>query len=75
MSANSICVYWAVFDYISNKETKGKDGYKVFSIGIKEDTVAQIDDISAGMGHSRNELISSFLEFALKRCVVGEEKD
>lgn len=60
---------------IKPKKAKGEDGYKVFSIRIKEETVAQIDDISARTGHSRNELISTFLEFALKRCVVEEEKD
>lgn len=60
---------------IKPKKTKGEDGYKVFSIRIKEETVAQIDDISARTGHSRNALISTFLEFALKRCVVEEEKD
>ena len=60
---------------IKPKKAKGEDGYKVFSIRIKEETVAQIDDISARTGHSRNELICTFLEFALKRCVVEEEKD
>ena len=60
---------------IKPKKAKGEDGYKVFSIRIKEETVAQIDDISARTGHSRNELISTFLEFALKRCVIEEEKD
>lgn len=60
---------------IKPKKAKGEDGYKVFSIRVKEETVAQIDDISARTGHSRNELISTFLEFALKRCVVEEEKD
>lgn len=60
---------------IKPKKAKGEDGYKVFSIRIKEETVAQIDDISARTGHSRNELIGTFLEFALKRCVVEEEKD
>lgn len=34
---------------------------------IFEKIVAQIDDISARTGHSRNELISTFLEFALDR--------
>ncbi len=60
---------------IKPKKAKGEDGYKVFSIRIKEEIVTQIDDISARTGHSRNELISTFLEFALDRCVVEEEKD
>lgn len=52
------------------KRQKGDDGYKVFSIRIKEDTVSQIDEISAQTGRSRNELIGMFLDFALQRCVV-----
>lgn len=60
---------------IKPKKAKGEDGYKVFSIRIKEEIVTQIDDISARTGHSRNELISTFLEFALDRCVVEEERD
>ncbi len=52
---------------IKPKRAKGEDGYKVFSIRIKEEIVAQIDDISARTGHRRNELISTFLEFALDR--------
>ena len=50
---------------IKPKRPKGDDGYKVFSIRIKEEIVAQIDDISLKAGRSRNELISIFLEYAL----------
>lgn len=59
---------------IKPKKAKGEDGYKVFSIRIKEEVVTRIDDISARTGHSRNELISTFLEFALDRCIVEDEK-
>lgn len=45
---------------IKPKKAKGDDGYKVFSIRIKEEIVTQIDDISARTGHSRNELIGAF---------------
>ena len=51
---------------------KGDDGYKTFSIRIKEDTVAQLDKISAKTNHSRNELIGMFLEFALANCEIAE---
>lgn len=57
---------------IKPKKAKGEDGYKIFSIRIKEDTVAQIDNISARTGHSRNELIGTFLEYALNKCVIEE---
>ncbi|MDE7415509.1 MAG: ribbon-helix-helix domain-containing protein [Lachnospiraceae bacterium] len=60
---------------IKPKKAKGEDGYKVFSIRVKEEVVAKIEDISARTGHSRNELIGTFLEYALDKCVVEEEKD
>lgn len=60
---------------IEPKKAKGEDGYKVFSIRIREEIVAQIDDISSRTGHSRNELIGTFLAYALNRCVVKEEND
>ena len=58
---------------IKPKKPKGEDGYKVFSIRIKEDIVARIDDISTRTGHSRNELIGTFIEYALNRCVIDAE--
>lgn len=55
---------------IKPKKPKGEDGYKVFSVRIKEDIVARVDTISARTGHSRNELIGTFIEYALDRCVI-----
>ncbi len=42
---------------IKPKKAKGEDGYKVFSIRIREELVSRLDTISAQSGHSRNELI------------------
>ena len=44
---------------------KGEDGYKIFSIRIKEELASQIDAIASETGRSRNELIGKFLEFAI----------
>lgn len=49
---------------------RGDDGYKTFSIRIKEETVKHIDEIAAKTNRSRNELIGIFLEFALDRCDI-----
>lgn len=57
------------------KHMKGDDGYKTFSIRIRESTVAQIDALSAETSRSRNELIGIFLEYALKHCVVLTEEE
>jgi len=58
---------------IHPKRAKGEDGYKTFSIRIKEDLAERINDISVQTGHSRNELIGRFLEYALDRCTVSEK--
>lgn len=55
---------------IRPKRPKGEDGYKVFSIRVREEIVEHLDDIAGQTGRSRNELIGTFLEYALERCVV-----
>ena len=57
---------------IQRKKYKGNDGYKTFSIRIKEDLVENIDSISAETGHSRNELIGIFLEYAVNHCRIED---
>lgn len=53
---------------------KGEDGYRTFSVRIKEDTVARIEEVAAKTDRSRNELIGTFLEYALDRCVVEDSR-
>ena len=57
---------------IKPKKYKGNDGYKTFSIRIKEELVENIDSISARTGHSRNELIGIFLEYATQNCQIED---
>ena len=52
---------------------RGEDGYKVFSVRIKEETVSKIDNIAAETGRSRNELIGMLLEFAADHCEIEQE--
>lgn len=42
---------------IKTKKYRGNDGYKTFSIRVREEIVDNIDTISQRTGHSRNELI------------------
>ena len=58
---------------IKPKSIKGDDGYRTFSIRIKEDMVVRLDEISAKTGRSRNELIGLFLEFASERCIIDNK--
>ena len=57
---------------IKSKKAKGEDGHKIFSIRVKEEIVAEIEAIAAKTGHSRNELIGTFLEYALKHYEIEE---
>lgn len=60
---------------IKPKRTKGDDGYKVFSIRIKEEIVTRIDEVSAKTNRSRNELIGTFLNYALDHCVIQDTSE
>lgn len=55
---------------IKQKSPKGEDGYKTFSIRIKESTVESIELLSQKSGRSRNELIGILLEYAIDNCVI-----
>lgn len=55
---------------ITSKHLRGVDGYKTFSIRIREETLEQINKISDQTGRSRNELIGILLDFSLKNCEV-----
>lgn len=57
---------------IHPKRAKGEDGYKIFSIRIKDELADKLNQISAQTGHSRNELIGKFLEYALEHCTISE---
>lgn len=55
---------------ISKKSLKGEDGYKTFSIRIKEETVRNLDQLSKDTNRSRNELINILLDYAIENCEV-----
>ena len=55
---------------ITKKTLKGEDGYKTFSIRIKEQTVASLDNLAKETNRSRNDLINVLLDFAIKNCEV-----
>ena len=55
---------------IQKKRFKGEDGYRVFSIRIKEETVNNLDALARDTNRSRNELINILLDYALSHCEV-----
>ncbi len=55
---------------INKKSFKGEDGYKVFSVRIKEETVAKLNKLSEETNRSRNELINILLDYAIENSKV-----
>ncbi len=55
---------------INKKTLKGEDGYKTFSIRIKDETVANLDKLAEETNRSRNELINILLDYAIKNSEV-----
>lgn len=55
---------------IAKKSFKGDDGYKTFSIRIKEETVEKLDELSKNTNRSRNELINILLDWAVENSEV-----
>ena len=55
---------------INKKSLKGEDGYKTFSIRIKDETVMNLDRLAAETNRSRNELINILLDYAIKNSEV-----
>ena len=51
---------------------KGDDGYKTFSVRIKDETVKKLEEISKSTNRSRNELINLMLEFSIENCEIKD---
>lgn len=58
---------------IKVKKGKGSDGYKIFSIRLKDELVESIDEIAVKTCRSRNELIGILLEYSVNQCEISEE--
>ena len=58
---------------ISKKDSvRGDDGYKTFSVRIKEKTVITLEELAIKTSRSRNELINILLEHSLNNVEVVE---
>ncbi len=56
---------------IKKKNLKGEDGYKTFSVRIKQETVDKLDKLSTETNRSRNELVNILLEYAIENSEVS----
>jgi len=55
---------------INKKDLKGEDGYKTFSVRLKENTVERLNKLSEETNRSRNELINILLDYAIDNSKV-----
>ena len=55
---------------IDKKSLKGEDGYKTFSIRIKDKTVTNLDKLAEETNRSRNELINILLDYEIENSEV-----
>ena len=51
---------------------KGDDGFKIVSVRMRDETIAELDAISGQTNRSRNEIINILLESALKIVTIDE---
>ena len=57
---------------INKKTLKGEDGYRVFSVRIKEKCVLRLDELAKRTNRSRNGLINIFLEYGINNCEIEQ---
>lgn len=55
---------------INKKDLKGEDGYKTFSVRLKDETVNRLNQLSKETNRSRNELINLLLDYAIDNSKV-----
>ena len=51
---------------------RGDDGYKIVSVRMKDEMIAQLDELSTATNPSRHELINLLLDSALKIVNIEE---
>ena len=49
---------------------KSEDGHRIISVRIREDILADLDQLSVETNRSRNELINTILEHGLKNIEI-----
>lgn len=53
---------------------KGDDGYKIISVRMRDDTIDQLDEVSARTNRSRNEVINLLLSSALHIVKIEDDE-
>ena len=56
------------------RRAKGEDGYKTFSVRVKEETVMAMTNLVDESGCSRNELVNIFLEWGITHYQIEDDE-
>lgn len=56
-------------------KVRGDDGYRTFSVRIKDQTLQRIEEVVKRTGRSRNELIGLMLDYALPRIKIESDEE
>jgi len=59
---------------IITKKPKGEDGHRVFSVRLRDETVEKLDIIARKTNRTRNDLINTFLDYAISNAEIDTEK-
>ena len=51
---------------------RGEDGYKTFSVRVKDETVTALEQLAKQSNRTRNELINILLEYGVQHCEIVE---
>ena len=51
---------------------RGEDGYKIFSVRIRNETASALEELSQRSNRSRNELIGMILEYAVNHTDITD---
>lgn len=55
---------------VQKRELRGENGYKVFSIRVRDDMVNALDRLSKETNRSSNELINIMPDFTIQNCEI-----
>ena len=53
---------------------KGEDGYKIFSVRIRNETADVLEELAEKSNRSRNELVNFILEYAVNNSEITDQQ-
>lgn len=60
---------------IEEKELKGEDGHRTFSLRIKESNFEKLNELASKTNQSRNALINAFIEYGLNHYKIKSKDE